>query len=105
MVFPITSGDHSDYLAKIDVCRLLYHKLLSFPCTLDNLWKAFLDNANILFLLIFAHYFLASIPASLTERVTVMGFTKGVPWTDLPYRKITLKCLVVREFSKANTVK
>lgn len=34
-----------------------------------------------------------------------MGFTKGVPWTDLPYRKITLKCSAVREFSKANTVK
>lgn len=34
-----------------------------------------------------------------------MGFTKEVPWTDFPFRKITLKPLVVREFSKANTVK
>ena len=41
----------------------------------------------------------------LTEIVTVMGFTKEVPWTDFPFRKITLKPLVVREFSKANTVK
>ena len=85
--------------------RLLYYKLLSFPCTSDNLWKAFLRQCKYPISPHLCPLLFNICTCFLTETVTVMGFTKGVRWTDLPFRKITLKSLVVREFSKAAAAK